>query len=239
MADFRMPRNDEHVVVVGRNGTGKSQAGFWILSERDLANNRNFVIDYKGEELFSSLRNIRPITEKEIPTENGLYIIYGDPEKDDEMRGWMRRIRKQGNAGIFVDEGYMIPGEKRGPFQHLLTQGRALQIPIITLSQRPVEINRFVFSEASHTLVFDLNDDRDKDTIREFTPRGFMDWVPSGLSEGTDLIDPHTGEKMLPPFHFKWYNKKDNSRFALRPVPSADELTAKIDGQLKPKHQWI
>lgn len=226
---FSLPTNTEHVAVIGRNGTGKSQAGAWVLSQRDLANSRNVVIDYKGEELFSELRNITEIGSNELPKQNGLYIIRADPEDDDEMRDWMRRLRREGNCGLFVDEGYMIPGEKRGPFQALLTQGRSLRIPIITLTQRPVEINRFVFSEAAHIQLFDLNDERDWDTVKMFTPKGFSEFIP-----------PQFGNvKRLPDFHSRWYNKKANQVFVLRPVPSAEEIIDRIDGQLKPKQRWL
>lgn len=238
MTDFRLPDDDEHVAVVGRNGTGKSQCGAWILSERDLSTSRTFIVDYKGEDLFARLRNLRQISLKEkLPVEPGLYILHAVPfeAEQEKMRQWLYRLWESGNAGLFVDEGYMIPGEKNGPFQAILTQGRSLRLPVIALSQRPVGVNRFVFSEASHTIVFDLNDERDKDVIREFTPTGFMDWVPHGIG----VKDPYNDEILLPKFHAKWYNKKDNSRFVLRPVPSADEIVAAIDAQLRPKHRWL
>lgn len=235
---FRLPNDDEHVAVVGRNGTGKSQAGAWLLSERDLANQTNVIIDYKGEELFNSLTRIREITTRELPKENGLYILRAVPfeAEQEKMRSWLWKVWNRGNTGLFIDEGYMIPGEKDGPFQAILTQGRSLRIPVITLSQRPVGVNRFVFSEASHTMVFDLNDERDKDTIRMFTPKGFLDWTPGGEM---GVVDPYTGEKLLPKFHGRWYNKKDNSRFVMKPVPAADEIIASIDAQLKPLHRWL
>jgi hypothetical protein len=234
---FRMPRDDEHVAIVGRNGTGKSQAGFWVMSQRNLADSIHVIIDYKGEELVDQLQRARDISTSEIPKENGLYVLRAVPleAEQDRVRTWLWKIWKRGNIGLFVDEGYMIPGEKDGPFQAILTQGRSLRIPVIALSQRPVGVNRFVFSEASHTMVFDLNDERDKDTIRMFTPKGFLDWTPDGLGDN----DPFTGEKMLPKFHSRWYNKKDNSRFVLRPVPGAAEIIDAIDIQLKPKHRWL
>lgn len=227
---FYLPKPDEHTAIVGRNGTGKTQFGFWIFSQRDLKNNINFIIDYKGDDLINSLERVRPFEPHwKLPTENGVYHIRPDVEDDDAMRDFFRRVRRTGNMGLFADEGYMIPGEKKGPFQALLTQGRSLKIPIITLSQRPVEINRFVFSEAGHIIIFDLNDERDQDTVKMFTPKGFMDWVP----------DEFAGEERLPNFHAKWYNIKSNERFVLRPCPSAEEIIETIDAQLQVKHKWM
>lgn len=234
---FRLPEADEHTVIVGTNGTGKSQCGAWILSQRDLGNTRNFIVDYKGEELFNNLRRVREISTKELPKENGLYILHAVPfeTEQEKMRQWLYKLWESGNAGLFVDEGYMIPGEKNGPFQALLTQGRSLRTPVITLSQRPVGVNRFVFSESQHTIVFDLNDERDKDVVGEFTPSGFMDWVPDGIG----VKDRYSDEIFLPKYHAKWYNKPDKARFVLRPVPEASQIVSDIDAQLKPIHRWL
>lgn len=235
--EFRFPGDDEHTLIAGTNGTGKSQAGFWILSKKDLANQRNFIVDYKGEVLVNMLRRAREISVTDLPKENGLYVLRGVPFEafQDKMRRWLYRLWNEGNAGLFVDEGYMIPGEKGGPFQAILTQGRSLQIPVITLTQRPVGVNRFVFSESNHKMIFELNDDRDKDVIREFTPKGFIDWVPQGIG----VKDPHGDEMLLPRFWSRWYDKRERSRFVLRPVPEASEIIDAIDGQLKPQHRWL
>lgn len=238
MSEFRQPNNDEHMAIVGTNGTGKTQFGAWILSLKDLANQINFIVDYKGDELLNELKRTREFDpRKKLPTENGLYIIHAQPFEyfDEHMRAFMYRLWDRENAGLYVDEGYMIPAEKRGAFQALLTQGRSKNIPVITLSQRPVGLNRFVFSESNHTVVFDLNDDRDKDVVKEFTPKGFTDWCPPDFGE----LDPHTGEMHLPKYHARWYNKPDRSRFVLRPVPSAPEIVDAIDSQLKPQQRWL
>ncbi len=225
--EFRLPRADEHTAIVGRNGTGKSQAGAWVLSKRDLRNQINIILDYKGEELFNSLERVREIGLGEMPKKNGLYIIHAHPGMDDDVENWFWRVWERENVGLFIDEGYMIPSPENGGFQAILTQGRSKRIPVITLSQRPVKVSRFAFSEASHIGLFDLNDRRDQKTIGEILPSGFVEWVPPEFDDE------------LPPYHFRWYNVKDNSRFVLRPVPSADEIVADIDGQLEEKKRWL
>lgn len=240
MSDFRFPGHDEHTVIVGTNGTGKTQFGAWILSMKNLATTRNFIIDYKGDELLNGIRRSREIsvTDK-LPKENGLYIIHAVPfeAEQERMRRWLYNIWNDphGATGLFFDEGYMAPGEKGGPFQALLTQGRSLGISCTVLTQRPVAVNRFVYSESNHKIIFELNDDRDKDVIREFTPKGFVDWTPDGMG----VKDPHSDELFLPKYHSRWYNKPDRSRFLLRPAPSASEIIDAIDVQLKPVQRWL
>lgn len=224
---FRFPNPDEHSAVVGRNGSGKTRMGAWLFSKRDLANTRNVIVDYKGEELFSSLERIHEISLNELPKENGLYIVRSRPDLVDETERWLWKVWEQENTGLFIDEGYMLPDE--GAFRALLTQGRSKRIPVMTLSQRPVEISRFVFSEASHVVLFHLNDERDEKTVKAFTPKGFIDWVPNEFLPAD----------RLPKFHSKWYNIKDDEVFALKPVPSDEQIIAEIDGQLKPKQRWL
>lgn len=224
---FRWPARDEHAAIVGRNGTGKTQFGYYVLSKRDLKNTVNIITDYKGEELFANTERIREIGYNELPNHPGLYLIKALPTEANEMEKMLWDIWRKENTGLFVDEGYMLPDE--GAFRAILTQGRSKRIPVITLSQRPVEISRFVFSEASHVALFHLNDDRDEKTVRAFTPKGFVEWLPAEFETAG----------RLPKFHARWYSIKEDEKFILSPVPEADEIISAIDAQLEPKHRWL
>ena len=224
---FRWPRNDEHAAIVGRNGTGKSQFGAYVLSKRDLKNNINIIIDYKGEELFSKLERAREIGLNEQPDKPGLYILKSSPHLNEETEAWLWGTWEREHRGLFIDEGYMLPDD--GAFRAILTQGRSKRIPVITLSQRPVEISRFVFSEASHVALFHLNDERDEKTVRAFTPKGFVEWLPPEYEK----------DGRLPKYNARWYSIKDDEKFILSPVPEADEIIDAIDSQLEPLHRWF
>lgn len=224
---WRLPRRDEHLAVVGRNGTGKTQFGVHTLAERnDLARHPTVILDYKGDELINAITRAREIAFNEIPKHPGLYILHSSPSEDEETEAFLHRLWAHENCGLFVDEGYMLP--KGTAFRNILTQGRSKRIPVTTLSQRPIEIDRFVFSEASHVAFFHLNDRRDIKTVREFTPEGFIEWVPSEFPQGR-----------LPDYHCRWYSIKSDKRFVLTPAPSADEIIAAIDKQLEPKRRFL
>lgn len=223
---FRWPHDDEHTAIVGRTGSGKTVLGAYVLSTKDFQNDTWVMIDYKGDELLNSISRAREIDFNVIPRQPGLYRLQATLDDSDRMESWLRRVWSVGNIGLYADEGYMLPTD--GGYRNILTQGRSKRIPTITLSQRPVEIDRFVFSESSHVAIFHLNDRRDIKTVREFTPEGFMEWMP-----------PEFGAQgRLPDRHARWYNIKSDSRFVLKPVPPPEEIVTSIDGQLEPKHKW-
>jgi hypothetical protein len=55
----------------------------------------------------------------------------------------------QENTGIYIDEGYML-GVRNPALNACLTQGRSKRIEMMILSQRPVWMSKFVFSESNY-----------------------------------------------------------------------------------------
>jgi hypothetical protein len=230
--DFLLPRDDEHTAIWGRNGTGKTQLGAWLLSRQNFKQKPWVIIDYKGDELLNSIERAREIDYSEVPKKAGLYILHALPPDGEQMEKWLWNVWGVEDIGLYADEGYLLPRSgtnEMGAFDTLQVQGRSKHIPIITLSQRPTRISRMVVSEASHVAMFDLNDDRDIKTAESIVPRGFATWLPSEFRQ----------QKDLPPFHARWYSVKRKARFVLRPVPEADEIRDDIDSQLEPRLRWL
>lgn len=225
---FKLPADDEHAAVVGRNGSGKTMLGAFLLSMQDLKSKTWLVLDYKGEEIFQSLANVRHIGFSDVPDEPGLYVLSSRPDLETATENWLWRIWDHERVGLFVDEGYMLPQLQKGAFQAILTQGRSKRIPVVTLTQRPVRVSPFAFSEASHVAVFDLNAKADRKTVEDRTGEGFMTWRP-----------PEFPQERLPRFHARWYAVKSDTRYIIKPVPEAKEIIKRIDGQLKPKRTWL
>jgi hypothetical protein len=216
---FELPRDDEHTTIVGRNGTGKTQFGAWLLSAQDLKAKPWVILDYKGEELLNSIPRIRQIDFKDAPKHPGLYILKSRPDLEDDTENWLWKIWEKENTGVFIDEGYMLPEIRKGAFSALLTQGRSKRTPVITLSQRPVRVDRAALSEASHLIAFDLNDRRDHKSLEEVVPTGFM-------------------KNAVPKFHARWYSVKKDFTWIVKPVPDAETIVDAINTQLEPLKRW-
>jgi len=202
--------------------------GAFLLALQDLTNKTWLVIDYKGEEIFAALERARKIGFSDVPDEPGLYILPSRPDLEDQTENWLWRVWSHENVGLFVDEGYMLPNIQKGAFQGILTQGRSKRIPVITLTQRPVRVSPFAFSEASHVAVFDLNAKADRKTIEDRTGEGFMSWRPAEYPD-----------EKLPRFHSRWYSVKSDSKYVIKPVPEANEIVKRIDAKLRPKRTWL
>lgn len=222
---FELPREDEHMLIVGRNGTGKTQFGLWALSQRSLETKPWYVLDYKREEMLNSIPRARQIDFGDTPSQPGLYILQSGPDADlqDATEGWLRQIWQKmidgEPSGVFVDEGYMLP-PRSAAFSALLTQGRSKKNPVMTLSQRPVRVDRTAITEASHVVAFDLNDRRDHKSLEETAPSGLM-------------------QIEVPPYHSRWYSVKKNKVWVVKPVPEADEIVEAINDRLPPLKRWL
>jgi DNA helicase HerA-like ATPase len=217
---FTLPRDDEHTTIVGRNGTGKTQFGAWLLSQQNLSAKPWVILDYKGEELLNSIPRIRQIDFGDTPRHPGLYILKSRPDLDEPTEAWLWKIWEREHTGVFIDEGYMLPEIRKGAFSALLTQGRSKRTPVITLSQRPVRVDRAAFSEASHLIAFDLNDKRDHKSLEEVVPTGFM-------------------RESIPKYHSRWYSVKKDKTWIVKPVPESDEIIDTINEQLPPLKKWF
>lgn len=227
--DFYYPRVDEHTTIVGRNGCGKTQLGCFLLGKRDLKRERWIALDFKGDDLINSLEHAPDLDGNKIPKKPGLYVKRFRRASDDEINSFLWNVWEMEDTGVYIDEGYFVPQGEDGAYKGLLTTGRSKRTPVVTLSQRPVRISRFAFSEVSHLAVFDLNDRRDWKTLDEVLPEGFTDWLPPEFA----------GKPKLPKYHARWYSIKTDGRFVITPVPEADEIRELIDSQLEPKRRWL
>lgn len=210
-SDFRLPNRRQRITIMGRNGSGKTQAAAWILSLSHFDRQPYIIIDYKYDDLLNAIPRVKEIGVKSsIPKTPGLYIVHPVPTEDDDVEKLMWRIWEKEKTGLYVDEAYMLPD--RGAYQALLTQGRSKSIPIISITQRPIKVNRFAISEANYYYIFHMNDRRDRKTVEEFVP--------------IDLDEP------LPKFHGWWHDVDQYSTFKLKPVPDKDIILETFDRRL-------
>jgi hypothetical protein len=96
-------------------------------------------------------------------------------------------------------------GPRSPAFQAILTQGRSKGIPVIMLTQRPIWVTRFAFSEADYIQLFQLTDRRDTKLVKEFMP----------LPIDADLPGP---------YYSWWWDNGRNFKAVLAPVPDREEI---------------
>lgn len=220
---FRLPRTDEHVAILGCTGSGKTTLASWVLSKSPFDRMPYIAIDYKNDDLLAQIGRLKQLDLSEpIPEKPGLYVVRPLPSDIDEMEKWLWKVWEKGHTGLYIDEAYLLPNKEA--IKNILAQGRSLRIPVIAASQRPVDVPRSIFTEASHIAVFRLNDKRDKKTVGEFTPDGMLD-------------------RRLPDYHSFWYSVKDHSAddlvpyHVLSPVPQAEKIVEKINERLAPDYK--
>ncbi len=225
---FRLPTNQQRLTITGRTGSGKTVFASWFLAHANFHEQPWTIIDFKGDDLLSNINRAQLIgAHEKVPTKPGLYYMHPSPHEAEEVEGWLWRVWRQGNHGLFVDEGYMIPDPRRGKdgaFKSILSQGRSLRIPVYTLSQRPVALNRSVFTESNFFASFHLNDKRDRDTVSAFTPSDDPVW---------DM------DSLLPPYHSRWYDQDNHFACVLGPVSPVEDILQKFEDRLKPKKRWL
>jgi hypothetical protein len=198
---MRFPKDTERHVIVGATGSGKTQAALWHLSFRDYEQMPWVIYNYKRDESIDGIPGAQELPTDEIPVDPGVYITHPLPDEDVEPQMWS--LWNRGDVGVYVDEGYMV-GRNNRAFRALLTQGRSRHVPMIVLSQRPVWMDRFVFSEAEYHQIFRLQHRKDREAVEQFVP--------------ADL------EKRLPEYHSYYYDVAQNHVYVVRPVPSLEHI---------------
>jgi hypothetical protein len=224
MAKLRLPNSTHRTVSVGRTGSGKTVAGVWHLSNAAIDRMPWIVYNFKNDAVIEQIAangNAVHIDLDYIPKKPGIYIVNPLPSdaegQDSPVNAQLWKIWERTKMGIFVDEGYMMGDGKA--FRAILTQGRSLRVPCIINAQRPSWISRFVFSEADFIQIFDLTDERDKETVTSF--------VPVDLSVE------------IPTHHSCYYDVAQKAVFYLLPVPTPEETLKKIDSRIGKQRRFI
>lgn len=203
---IRFPGVENRTVVVGSTGSGKTRFGMWLLSIARWGNIPRVVFDFKGDDLIGKLEAAGYAREISIagnpPRKPGTYIVRPSPHETEAVEAFLWKCWKQEEIGLYFDEGYMVAKSKA--LNAILTQGRSKHVPVITLSQRPCWISKFVFTESEYFAVLRLNHKDDKDTVRAFV--------------NTDVMVPPR------PYHSLWYDAGSDKAVILAPVPNDETI---------------
>lgn len=222
---FRFPNDQQRLAIVGATGSGKTVAAMWQLSHRNFDQKPWMIYNFKHDELIDAIEGAQHIDVGAPPPERpGIYVVHPHPAQQDAVDAQMWQIWERENIGVYVDEGFMI-GKNSTGFRALLTQGRSKHIPMITLSQRPVWMDRFVFTEAEFLQVFRLQHRMDVKKMEEFIPNPNEGKRPSA--------NKHPLEDRLPEYWSWYYDVSANQLNKMRPTPDADAILDTIDMKLR------
>lgn len=207
---MNLPNDTQRLAIVGRTGSGKTIAALWHLSLRNFAGMPWIIFDFKGDPTIARIKRAVQIPlSAQPPSAPGIYVVRPLPNQSEEVDDFLWKIWLRGNTGLYFDEGYMISNSEA--FRAILTQGRSKHIPVIVLTQRPVWITRFVWSESDFIQLFQLSNMQDRKTMRDMMPP-----IPAKVQ----------------PYHSLYYDVAADRIFLLRPVPRGDSVAAGIDSQL-------
>lgn len=217
-----LPRFDKRTAIIGSTGSGKTQLAFWLASVRHDPARPFYIFDFKGESLIEELEYLGAQEISiygNLPSKPGIYILRPIPERDDKaVAEFLWKIWAKGNALVWIDEGYML-GARNPALNACLTQGRSKGIEMMILSQRPVWISKFVFSEANFFAVMNLTLEDDRKFV-------------SGYVGGNKI-------QLLPKYHAYWYNADDQTGAILAPVPGRDELLERFAAKMLKRRKVI
>lgn len=229
---FKFPTLEDRLSIVGHTGSGKTQFGGWLLSEANFDKQPFVIIDAKREKLFRGSDLIRAIGYDELPKQPGVYRLEILPHEQDEIerflwKVWNRALAGDG-TGLFFDEGYLVNKYNKA-WRALYVAGRSLNVPIYTLSQRPVDLPLWSISEANYHAVFNLNRDDDREIVYSYIPKQVKDeWGEQW---------PH--DDLLPNYHSRWYDGRERKALLLGPAPDADVILQRFEDRLRPRVKAI
>ena len=209
---FRFPIADQRTCIIGATGSGKTTCGVWLLTHQRFDMRPWIIFDYKREILFEKVGTppLQELRLGKLPRKGkkGVYLVSPRPDQDDAVEDMLWSIWHRGNIGVYIDEAALIP--KGDAMRAILQQGRSKLIPVIALTQRPVDVDRRFFSEANFYAVFRLADARDYDIVRGFVPAEFRN--------------------PLPEYWWRWYDNSRNNLLTMRPVPAQAEIVSGMKG---------
>lgn len=223
------PSDTERMAIIGRTGSGKTVAGLFNLSRRSWDAMPWIIFDFKGDPLIRGVERAgaKAIDLDKPPKSSGLYIVRPHPDDLPAVDKFLSRVWENGKTGLYFDEGYMVGDPRRAlpSFRALLTQGRSKRIPIITLSQRPSWLDRFVWTESEYFQVYHLQSKTDWKSAEDFMP--------------VDLSAVFNGPNRMPDYYSLHHAIKTSTTSRLSPVPEPAMLLSKFRARLRPVQKFL
>jgi hypothetical protein len=168
----KAPQSDERLLIIGKTGSGKTQAGLFHLSRADFHRRPWVIFDYKLEKFFSKLEITELKLSDRAPTKPGLYVVRPLPHQYEEVKAFVWRLWQKERIGLFFDEATMLfeQGKINDAVKACLTQGRSKLMQVIACTQRPAWIDRSFYTETEKFQIFYLSQDVDVKSVQANVP---------------------------------------------------------------------
>ena len=173
----------KHAVIVGQNGSGKSQQLIYLARNNEQP---VVVFDTKIDDDFIHLatpsqklvvvNNFREFL-KALKQKDWHYLIVR-PQKFElsnpiALDNYLDVLNELKALTICIDEAYPFHGKAGRCYQGLLallTRGRSRKLSVICCTQRPSWVSNFIYSESSYFFIYRLVQKKDRKTISDMIP---------------------------------------------------------------------
>lgn len=201
-------KSDEHVLILGPTGSGKTQMALDALSIVSRKENPAIIFAMKPRDKtlegfakkneFRELRFWPPPVSKWRPEKPNGYLlkpphnmrdIYWTRQKHyDVFREAILDSYAKGNRILFADETYSLTNELplTDELVTVWTKGRSMNCTIWAASQRPAFIPTWAYSQSSH---FFISYDPDKRSRKRYEEISGVD--PDIIREGTEALEEY------------------------------------------------
>ena len=211
---LHLPGDTDRITIIGRTGSGKTQGAIWQLAQRSFTRMPWLAFNWKLDPALDAIPGAVDLRLSDrVPRRPGIYLLHPRPDDTEAVDDLLWRVWERGETGLYIDEGYMIPA-RSAAFQAVLTQGRSKRIPVITLTQRPLWLSRFAFSEAEYIQLYKLTDSRDLDVVAKFMPMPIHAPLPG-------------------PYYSYWYDGPHDYKAVLQPVPDINIILDRIRNRIR------
>lgn len=216
---MNLPNDTQRHLIIGRTGSGKSQLATYLLSLRRYDLMPWVICNFKDDELLNQIPGVTELDGLKLPKPKqftpGLYMARPDIDDWDGMEAMLAEMWKRTHIGLYVDEALVISAPKHPAYRRILTQGRSRRVPVVACTQRPVDLDRYNFSESEYISIMALSDNREPEKIRDMI--------------GGDTLNMD----ILPEYHSYYLDRIKRTVSIIAPVPDAETILEQFDRRLK------
>lgn len=174
-SSIRKIASDERVVIIGKTGSGKTFLAKHLLKTCQ----KLLVLDSKGTLNDWNCQNYDP----SAMDAEGFRLRLLGPFDGNDMDA-IDHAYRVGDVTIYIDEAYSIFYDQRKraeiePILRCLTRGRERGVGVWVSTQRPVNMSKYVLTEAEHFFVFRLTDSNDRKLVANSIHENLEDKVTS------------------------------------------------------------